>query len=180
MGGESNDSVRTLSSPVSSTCVTEGMQHESCYLRRFRRATGSDFLSAPRLLGRQPRRAAAAEADTSQSRPFFLQRISPARHSRAMCVGVQPARAAASTVVTMSSMSSLPAIVATPHLRRASAFADAYCSLPTDSSTERAGLYIRLVLTKRTVQSSLHLRSAQDTGGRTPSLLTDAHGCEGV
>jgi hypothetical protein len=38
-----------------------------------------------------------------------------------MCVGVQPANSAASIVVTMSLMS----IVATLHLRRASAFAAA-------------------------------------------------------
>lgn len=176
MGGESSVLRRTLSSHVFSRLGKRLRGHDSGYLRRFRRGAGSDFLSAPRLRGRDPRRDAAALAETSHSRPIFLQSIAPARHSRAMCVGVQPANAAASSVVTMSLMS----IVATPHLRRASAFASAYCSLPTDSSTERAGLYIRLVLTKRTVQSFLHLRSAQDTGGRTPSLLTDAHGCEGV
>jgi hypothetical protein len=93
-----------------------------------------------------------------------------------MCVGVHPASSAASSVVTMSFMS----IVATPHLRRADDLPSAYCSLPTDSPTERAGLYIRPSLVNCPVQSSLHLRSAQDTGGRTPSLLTDAHGCEGV
>ena len=37
-----------------------------------------------------------------------------------MWPSLHPANSAASTVVTMSSMSSLPAIVATPHLRRQS------------------------------------------------------------
>jgi hypothetical protein len=44
---------------------------------------------------------------------------------------VHPAKFAASSVLTMSLMSRLSSIVATPHLRRASAFASAYCS-PAD------------------------------------------------
>ena len=60
------------------------------------------------------------------------------------------------------------------------AFASAYYFTPTDVSTERAGLYIRPALAKRPVQSPLHHRPAQETEGRTRSLLTDAHGGEGV
>jgi hypothetical protein len=70
-----------------------------------------------------------------------------------MCPSLHPANSAASTVVTMSLRSSLLSIVATPHLRRADDLPSAYCSLPTNSSTERAGLYIRLLLTMRPVQS---------------------------
>lgn len=71
---------RALSIPCFGIWKTRGILHESCYFRRFRRATGSDFFSAPRLRGRDPRRAFAAAADTSHSRPFRRPRkmvISP-------------------------------------------------------------------------------------------------------
>lgn len=110
VGREDSVRRRTLSSPHSGTSKKRDPQHESCYLRRLRRATGLDFCSAPRLRGRDPRSDAAAAAETSHSRPTFLHAMASARHSLAMWVGVHPARAAASTVVTMSSMSSIVAI----------------------------------------------------------------------
>ena len=177
MGGESSVLRRTLSSRVFPRLEKLWSRHDSGYFRRFRRGTGSDFLSAPRLRGRDPRRDAAALAETSHSRPIFLQSIAPARQSRAMWVGVQPASSAASIVVTMSFMS----IVATPHLRRQTI--SRLRTIPFRPMYQRRGrdsnLYARQ-LNRREVQSSLHHRPAQETEGRTRSLLTDAQGCEGV
>ena len=177
MGGESSVLRRTLSSHVFPRLEKRCPRHDSGYFRRFRRGTGSDFLSAPRLRGRDPRRDAAALAETSHSRPIFLQSIAPARHSRAMCVGVQPASSAASIVVTMSFMS----IVATPHLRRQSLSRLRTISFRPMTNGEGGirTLYARQ-LNRCEVQSSLHHRPAQETERRTRSLLTDAHGCEGV
>jgi hypothetical protein len=94
---------------------------------------------------------------------------------------VHPANFAASSVLTMSLMSRLSSIVATPHLRRADDLPSAYCSLPTE--LQRRGRDSNLntrQLNRCEVQSSEHHRPAQETGSRTRSLLTDAHGCEGV
>ena len=98
-----------------------------------------------------------------------------------MWPSLHPANSAASTVVTMSSISSLPAIVATPHLRRQTI--SRLRTIPFRPMYQRRGrdsnLYARQ-LNRREVQSSLHHRPAQETEGRTRSLLTDAQGCEGV
>jgi len=106
------------------------LTQDSCYFRFFKPFAGEDFLArfASVRLVRESRSDSAADLTTRQSLPNRTHSTDPARHSLRMWTRVHPARAAASSVETRSLIAG---VVATPHLRRASAVASAYCSLPT-------------------------------------------------